>query len=119
MRKGKIEHTWFRGGRTSICYNALDRHVNEGRGDVPCFLWEGNQPTDTRSMTYKQVLDEVCRVVRTPSSLMFTTYDLGKGKTYVALPGLAAKLLHVQANWLKSTGVKKGDAVAMYASKPL
>ena len=73
VRKGKIEHTWFRGGRTSICYNALDRHVNEGRGNVPCFLWEGNQPTDTRSMTYKQVLDEVCRVVRTPSSFTFTT----------------------------------------------
>ena len=63
VRKGKIEHTWFKGGRTNIAYNCLDRHIKEGRGSTTCFLWEGNEPKDCRSMTYKEVLDEVCRVV--------------------------------------------------------
>ena len=55
MRKGPIHVNWFTGGTTNICYNALDRHVKEGRGDVPCFLWEGNEPKDALVMTYKQV----------------------------------------------------------------
>lgn len=63
VRKGMIEHTWFKGGRTNIAYNCLDRHIKEGRGSTTCFLWEGNEPKDSRSMTYKEVLDEVCRVV--------------------------------------------------------
>jgi hypothetical protein len=29
--------------------------VKEGNGDRPCFLWEGNEPTDDAVMTYKQV----------------------------------------------------------------
>lgn len=64
VRKGKIEHAWFKGGRTNIAYNCLDKHVKEGRGSTTCFLWEGNEPKDSRSMTYQEVLDEVCRVVR-------------------------------------------------------
>ena len=40
------------------------RHVHEGRGDVPALLWEGNEPGTDAQMTYKQVLDEVSRLVR-------------------------------------------------------
>ena len=39
-RKGQVYTTFFDGGRTNICYNALDRHVEQGRGSQPCFLWE-------------------------------------------------------------------------------
>ena len=37
VRKGKINISWFDGGKTNICYNALDRHVQEGRGDKVAF----------------------------------------------------------------------------------
>ena len=67
VRNGKIEHTWFRGGRTNVAYNAVDRHVKDGKGDVPCFLWESNDPADSRIKTYQQVLDEVSQVVDSPS----------------------------------------------------
>ena len=60
---GKIEVEYFKGGRTNMAYNCLDRHVKEGRGDQPCFLWEGNELDQSCCMTYKQVLDEVSRLV--------------------------------------------------------
>ena len=55
-----------RGGRTNIAYNCLDRHVATGLGDKPCLLWEGNEPGRDRVLTYSQVLQEVCRLVRYP-----------------------------------------------------
>lgn len=39
-RKGQVSTTFFDGARTNICYNALDRHIEQGRGSQPCFLWE-------------------------------------------------------------------------------
>ena len=39
-RKGQVCTSFFDGGRTNICYNALDRHIEQGRGSQPCFLWE-------------------------------------------------------------------------------
>lgn len=70
---GKIEVEYFKGGRTNMAYNCLDRHVKEGRGDQPCFLWEGNELDQSCSMTYKEVLEEVSRLVRTH---IFTTCSM-------------------------------------------
>lgn len=63
VRKGKVSIEWFKGAKTNISYNCLDRWVVAGRGDVPCFLWEGNESSQTRVMTYEQVMSETCRVV--------------------------------------------------------
>uniref|UniRef100_A0A1I8FEE5 acetate--CoA ligase n=1 Tax=Macrostomum lignano TaxID=282301 RepID=A0A1I8FEE5_9PLAT len=49
------------GWRTNICYNALDRHVLAGRGDRVAFYWEGNDPEDRTSITYAELLRQVCR----------------------------------------------------------
>ena len=32
MRKGRVYAEWFRGAKTNVCYNALDRWVEAGRG---------------------------------------------------------------------------------------
>lgn len=69
VRKGKIFTEFFKGGQTNICYNCLDRHIAEGRGDQICFLWEGNDLDRDRKMTYQEALDEVCRVVGAPKHL--------------------------------------------------
>ena len=60
---GKIEVEYFKGGRTNMAYNCLDRHVKDGHGNQPCFLWEGNELDQSCSMTYKEVLEEVSRLV--------------------------------------------------------
>ena len=49
---------WFVGGKLNASYNAVDRHVLEGRGDRVAFLFEG-EPGDSRQITYSQLLIEV------------------------------------------------------------
>jgi acetyl-CoA synthetase len=52
---------WFVGGKLNVAYNCLDRHVDAGHGDQVAFFWEG-EPGDTRSVSYRDLLDETCRV---------------------------------------------------------
>ncbi len=51
---------WFVGGTLNVSYNCLDRHVEAGRGDKVAFHWEG-EPGDTRTVTYRELLDDVVR----------------------------------------------------------
>ncbi len=51
---------WFVGGKTNICVNCVDRHVDEGRGTKAAIIWEG-EPGDKRTITYQQLQREVCR----------------------------------------------------------
>jgi acetyl-CoA synthetase len=60
VRKGKIFIEWFRGATTNITVNCLDRHI-ESRGDQTAILWEGNEPGETSSLTYRELLEQVCR----------------------------------------------------------
>ncbi len=59
---------WFAGGKLNASYNALDRHVLEGRGDRVAFLFEG-EPGDTREITYAQMLTEVKKTANALLSL--------------------------------------------------
>jgi acetyl-CoA synthetase len=52
---------WFVGGKTNVSYNCLDAHVAAGRGDRVAFYWEG-EPGDQRTITYAQLLEEVCKL---------------------------------------------------------
>ncbi|MFN2451818.1 MAG: acetate--CoA ligase [Candidatus Dormibacteria bacterium] len=52
---------WFDGGELNASYNAIDRHVEEGRGDKVAYHWEG-EPGDTRTLTYAELLRDVCRL---------------------------------------------------------
>ncbi|CAB5240486.1 unannotated protein [freshwater metagenome] len=49
---------WFVGGKLNASVNALDRHVDEGRGDRVAFFFEG-EPGDTRRITYAELLTDV------------------------------------------------------------
>ncbi|MEP7033774.1 MAG: acetate--CoA ligase [Actinomycetota bacterium] len=60
--------TWFEGGTLNASYNCLDRHVEAGGGDKVAFHWEG-EPGDTRTITYAELLDEVCRFANALRSL--------------------------------------------------
>ena len=59
---------WFVGGTLNASYNALDRHVLEGRGDRVAFYFEG-EPGDTRTITYAQMLHEVKKAANALTSL--------------------------------------------------
>lgn len=53
---------WFKGGMTNICYNCLDRNIEAGLGDKVAIYWEGNEPAFDATLTYSQLLQQVCQV---------------------------------------------------------
>ncbi|HWL92600.1 MAG TPA: AMP-binding protein, partial [Phycisphaerae bacterium] len=77
---------WFVNAETNISYNCLDYQIEQGRGDHPAIIWEGEPvsadgtPKEIRRLTYWELLVEVCRF----------------------------------ANALTKLGVEKGDRVTIY-----
>jgi acetyl-CoA synthetase len=65
---------WFVGGTLNVAYNCLDRHVEDGHGDQVAYHWEG-EPGDTRSLTYAQLKDEVCKAANALIELGVKTGD--------------------------------------------
>ncbi|NRA64568.1 MAG: acetate--CoA ligase [Pseudobacteriovorax sp.] len=59
---------WFTGGRINASYNCLDRHVKSYRRNKAAIIWEG-EPGDKRTLTYQQLLNEVCRCANAMKSL--------------------------------------------------
>jgi acetyl-CoA synthetase len=59
---------WFVGGKLNAAYNALDRHVEEGRGDRVAIHFEG-EPGDTRSYTYAELTESVKKAANAFESL--------------------------------------------------
>ena len=55
--KANIE--WFIGGKLNACYNCVDRHVEAGYGDQAALIWEGNDPEESRTYSYSELLEEV------------------------------------------------------------
>ncbi|MBF0095938.1 MAG: propionate--CoA ligase [Magnetococcales bacterium] len=46
--------TWFAGGLTNICYNAVDRHVAE-RGDQAAIIWVSTEVEQRQVITYREL----------------------------------------------------------------
>jgi acetyl-CoA synthetase len=65
---------WFTGGRLNASYNCLDRHVEAGGGDKVAYYWEG-EPGEERTITYRDLLDEVSRFANALRSLGVTKGD--------------------------------------------
>jgi acetyl-CoA synthetase len=51
---------WFTGGKLNVSVNCLDRHVRAGRGTKIAYHYEG-EPGDRWTISYQQLLDDVCR----------------------------------------------------------
>jgi acetyl-CoA synthetase len=52
---------WFEDGVLNVAYNCIDRHLST-RGDRTAFIWEADDPTQHRAISYRQVHDAVCRL---------------------------------------------------------
>ncbi|MEN2748001.1 acetate--CoA ligase [Sphingomonas sp. T9W2] len=50
---------WFADGQTNVSVNCLDRHLAE-RGDQVAIIWEGDEPGETRRVTYRELHQQVC-----------------------------------------------------------
>ncbi|SDM52102.1 acetyl-coenzyme A synthetase [Geodermatophilus siccatus] len=65
---------WFVGGKLNVAYNCVDRHVEAGHGEQVAYHWEG-EPGDTRTITYAQLKDEVCKAANALVELGVQTGD--------------------------------------------
>jgi acetyl-CoA synthetase len=51
---------WYEDGTLNAAHNCLDRHLTE-RGDRVAIIWEGDQPGESRQITYRELHADVCR----------------------------------------------------------
>jgi len=51
---------WYEGGQLNVSANCIDRHL-ESRGDQVAIIWEGDDPSVSKSITYRALHEEVCR----------------------------------------------------------
>ncbi len=51
---------WFEDGALNVAANCIDRHLAK-RGDQTAIIWEGDDPNDSKHITYRQLHAEVCR----------------------------------------------------------
>ena len=52
---------WFIGGRLNICYNCVDRHVEQGQGDKVAYFWEGEPEGERERITFAQLQKQIVK----------------------------------------------------------
>ncbi|MFH0826018.1 MAG: propionyl-CoA synthetase [Pseudomonadota bacterium] len=55
-------YRWFTGGRLNTCYNAVDRHVEAGRGNQLAVIYDSPVTNSIRTFTYAELKDRVSRI---------------------------------------------------------
>ncbi|HDZ74179.1 MAG TPA: acetate--CoA ligase [Aurantimonas coralicida] len=58
---GQIDIRWFEDGTLNVAANCIDRHLDK-RGDQTAILWEGDDPSESKAITYRELHEEVCRM---------------------------------------------------------
>jgi len=59
--KPNVSIKWFEDGVTNAAYNCIDRHLPK-RAKQVAIIWEGDDPKDSKKITYQELHDEVCRL---------------------------------------------------------
>jgi acetyl-CoA synthetase len=58
---GDVSIKWFEDGTLNAAYNCIDRHL-EKHANQTAIIWEGDDPKDSKKITYQEMHDEVCRL---------------------------------------------------------
>ncbi|HXZ16242.1 MAG TPA: propionyl-CoA synthetase [Roseiarcus sp.] len=66
---------WFPDARVNACYNAVDRHVEAGRGDQPAIYYDSPVTGTKRTTTYRELLDETAALAAVLQDLGVSTGD--------------------------------------------
>ena len=59
FKKGEV--SWFKGGKINATINCIDRHL-KNRSDQTAIIWEGDDPSLSKEITYQQLHESVCRL---------------------------------------------------------
>jgi len=88
-----MTYRWFAGGRLNTCYNALDRHVERGRGEQAAMIYDSAVTDTKRTITYAELLSEVARFAG-----ILAANDVGKGdRVIVYMPMIPEAIVAVLA----------------------
>ena len=71
---GDVRIRWFEDGVLNASVSCLDRHVAAGRGEDVAIIWEGDDPSHDAKVTYRDLLERVCRLANAMKAL-----GVGKG----------------------------------------
>ena len=55
----KADISWYEGAELNACYNCVDRHVDNGHGNETALIWEGNDSSESKKLSYNDLLTEV------------------------------------------------------------
>ena len=55
---------WFSGGKLNMCYNAVDRHIDEGNGNRNAIVWDSPITNNKKTITYNEVLQKTAALAR-------------------------------------------------------
>ncbi len=78
-------YRWFVGGEINTCYNALDIHVDQGRGDQYALIYDSPVTNTVKKYTYRELRDEVAKFAGVLASL-----DVNKGdRVLIYMPMIA------------------------------
>src|SRR5438876_9295828 len=58
---GDVSIRWYEDGTLNASYNCIDRHLAK-RADQTAILWEGDDPSEDRRVTYRELHESVCRL---------------------------------------------------------
>jgi acetyl-CoA synthetase len=58
---GKVSIKWFEDGTTNVSMNCIDRQLAD-RADQTAIIWEGDNPDDSKRITYRELHENVCRL---------------------------------------------------------
>ena len=72
---GKVSIKWFEDGTTNVASNCIDRHLAK-RAEQVAIIWEGDDPKESRKITYRELHEHVCRFAN-----VLRKYGVKKGDT--------------------------------------
>ena len=78
---------WYLGGKLNVCFNCVDRHVENGLGDKVAYHWEGEPENDRRGITFSDLQREVVRLANGLKKL-----GVGKGTPVGIYMGMVPEL---------------------------
>ncbi len=86
-------YRWFAGGELNTCFNAIDRHVLNGRGEQAAVIYDSPVTNTKRTISYRQLQDEVARFAGVLRSL-----GVGRGdRVVIYMPMMPETLIGMYA----------------------
>ncbi len=55
----KADISWYEDAELNACYNCVDRHVDNGYGNETALIWEGNDSSESKKLSYNDLLAEI------------------------------------------------------------